>query len=432
MRTSALNPERARESRAVTLLVLALLVPFPSAADGGSSTIVEPPLIEATITEDAGSTAPPDASTTPLEVRSTDAGIANAVASTTQDVDAIARFLAGLPGPAGGPFAALEATPEWKAHAAAFNASWHRLEQQRLIPMREFQAQELTPKINGARPLVYLFGGPDALTANLLYPRAPVMVLGGLENPGYLIPDFANAPRKVISQALASLRVTLRGALLQSFFVTSQMGGHMRASPFRGVLPVILAEMARMGEHIRALDAVTIAPDGTAQVISRPEGNGPIGWRVTLEREGHIRHLYYIRLNLINASVSRYPEFFKFLETQGLPNVFLKAASFILHDNAFSIIRSYLLARSASVLQDDSGLPFRYFNNDRWNIVLYGTYSRPRLSFRNYRQADLDKAYADAPKRPLKFRTGYRHADPASHLILAIESARAGLPIGSP
>ena len=86
------------------------------------------------------------------------------------------------------------------------------------------------------------------------------------------------------------------------------------------------------------------------------------------------------------------------------------------------MIRDRILANSAAILQDDSGIPYRYFRPDVWKVQLYGDYQRPYGAFRWLEQPDLRKAYAAAGTRPLSVRVGYGYSKIPSNLLLARQS----------
>ena len=70
-------------------------------------------------------------------------------------------------------------------------------------------------------------------------------------------------------------------------------------------------------------------------------------------------------------------------------------------------------------MQDDSGIPYRYFDNASWNVQLYGQYQRPYGSFRWLEQPTLRKAYESGNAKPLSLRIGYGYSKIASNLLLA-------------
>ena len=65
------------------------------------------------------------------------------------------------------------------------------------------------------------------------------------------------------------------------------------------------------------------------------------------------------------------------------------------------------------LVQDDSGIPYKYFVDGKWNINLYGVYKRVLPIFRSYIQRDMIAAYNDSTKlitSNLPFGIGYNTA----------------------
>jgi len=60
-----------------------------------------------------------------------------------RDADDAARFIGGLPGKPGSPFATLEATSSWKEHSRRLDEAWHKTEGTLISGLREFQKEEL-------------------------------------------------------------------------------------------------------------------------------------------------------------------------------------------------------------------------------------------------------------------------------------------------
>ncbi len=335
-------------------------------------------------------------------------------------LDAEARFLAGLSSGTGGPFAALEETPAWRTHQTELNGMWTKLDTKRLAPMRAWAQAELWPRIEPARPLVYFFGGPDAISADVLYPEAPTMVLCGLERPGETAP-LDKLPAAEVENALVSLRRTIRTTVDVSYFITSRMGGDMIKSPLKGVLPVLFLFLSRNGEHLVDVAAISIDPaTGAVSEVPAPPETGVGGWRMHFRRSptDPVRELVYLRLDLSNTNAAKVPGFFTYLETLGTANAFLKAASYIMHDRTFSRARAHLLEHSSSVLEDDSGIPFKFLNTPDWELTYFGTYTPPKGQFVKAIQNEMLKAWTTAPKRPLPYKTGYAHSGADSHLLL--------------
>jgi len=98
----------------------------------------------------------------------------------------------------------------------------------------------------------------------------------------------------------------------------------------------------------------------------------------------------------------------------------------MLHRKEFSLIRNLVLENSGAVLQDDSGIPYRWFGSDLWKVQLYGDYDRPYGSFKYMEQADLRNAYKQPGTKPLPMHVGYGYRKITSNLLLAKRVAPAG------
>ena len=67
------------------------------------------------------------------------------------------------------------------------------------------------------------------------------------------------------------------------------------------------------------------------------------------------------------------------------------------------------------ILQDDSGIAYKFYDKAKWDITLYGTYEKPIPLFKDFYEADLFDAYKKSAK-PVDFRYGYNRK---SNFLLA-------------
>ena len=95
-----------------------------------------------------------------------------------------------------------------------------------------------------------------------------------------------------------------------------------------------------------------------------------------------------------------------------------------MHKPYFSTIRGVILKQSDVVVQDDSGIPYRFFHDNEWDVQLFGTYSEPIKLFSDWQQDDLKDAYAAPNIQPLGFGYGYRFKPDTSNLLLARRRAK--------
>jgi hypothetical protein len=113
------------------------------------------------------------------------------------------------------------------------------------------------------------------------------------------------------------------------------------------------------------------------------------------------------------------PNFMKFCEQQGSGVTLLKAASYLMHLDSFSQVRDFLLTRSKIIVQEDSGIPYRYFAKDKWDIRFYGRYIGPIDRFLKHGQLDLQKDANASRPPPLPFSFGYQWKPSQSAILVA-------------
>jgi len=347
-------------------------------------------------------------------------------AATPRDryADDLGRFLAGLPGQAGSPFGDLEKQPAWIEHRREMDRAWSGLEEASLPAMRAFQKQELCAPPITQSPAFYPFSGPDALMLTVFFPENPTYVMVGLEPAGDL-PTPKQLGRKNLEKYLASIRETIASELSRSFFITRQMDRQFRGQVTDGLFLPILDLLVRSNHTVLGFRYVRL--DGAGQIIERPAGYkapgriGNKGVEIDFRRDDDqsVHKLLYFSVNLSDNRLRENQPFLAFLAGLKRTATFLKATSYMIHKPEFSIIRERALSKSLAVLQDDSGIPYRFFAAPAWTVQLYGAYDRPYGSFRWLEQADLRKAYLASGTKPLDFRIGYGYGKVPSNLLFA-------------
>jgi hypothetical protein len=359
----------------------------------------------------AAAAAPPTASTTP---------------ATASTLDEQARFLSGLPVPATSPLAAWQATSDYRDHIHTMNVEWKKLSD-RLEKAAAWQQAELAPRIQGNRNLIYFFGGPDAAHAVKLFPDAPIYLLAGLEPVG-TVETLEKMKFSQVHTAIDGLSYGLRTFVAKSFFRTKEMQSDFQGHGIKGVLPQLYLMLSRSGATIDGTSYFEVDAKGVANEKAAGEkwGPGVPGVKVKFHfAEKAPQEMLYVRVNLFNDDLTKQPGFLVWARSFGPANSFLKAASFILHDPNFSKTRNLLLEVSGSVVEEDSGIPYRAFAKGEWDFTCFGKYMAPRDPFEKWYQKDLDKACTELPARPLPFMIGYRKLND-TFLLVASKKAVAG------
>jgi hypothetical protein len=253
----------------------------------------------------------------------------------------------------------------------------------------------------------------------------------GLEPVGTL-PEPPQVAGKNLEEYLAAVRDTVDSELSKSFFVTKEMDSQFRGQVTDGLFPPIVMLLARSGHTVLGYRYVRLDEQGGP--VDRPAGytttgryaNRGVQIDFRSDADQSVHKLFYFAVNLADDRVKENAPFLAFAAKLKGVTTYLKATSYMLHQPQFSWIRDKLLADSTAILQDDSGIPFRYLSARPWRLQLFGEYERPYGSFAWLEQPDLRKAYAAGPRKPLGFRIGYGFSRVPSNLQLAERPAQPG------
>jgi hypothetical protein len=341
-----------------------------------------------------------------------------------REIDDTARYLAGMQGNPGSPFISLEADKAWQEHRQLMDAAWARADEKLIRGLREFQRSELSGEPLEQHVLFYPFSGPDALTATLCFPKSPTYDLVALEPAGSL-PSLAELQKKNAADYLSGIRTTVASELGKSFFVTREMDRQFRGQITDGLLIPMSLLLVRTGHTLQGYKYIRLDEQG--KIVDRP-GNAHIdakyankGFVVEFQTDADksVHRLYYLSLNLDNNHLQGNTGFLAYVKALPPHTTMLKATSYMTHHAEFSAIRDLVIDYSAAVFQDDSGVPFHYFDSAHWNVQLFGEYTKPYGSFAWLEQPDLRKAYLAGGVKPLTLRLGYGFGKVTSNLLLA-------------
>jgi hypothetical protein len=339
----------------------------------------------------------------------------SARAAEAPTADDTARFLAGMMPSADSPLMALTKDPAWQRHARFFDSAFGQLEQRQMSRVRAWsEANIAAPKPT----MFYMFSGPDFLYANAFYPKATTYVLSALEPPGS-IPDLSRVPRGSVGAALSNVEHSLGSILSFSFFITKKMKVDLHEGQLNGALPLLYVFMARSGKTIKNVSTVALDDKGTAYFANEnPGGNAVRGVRIVFAgSDGVDRKLYYFSTDLSDSGV-RSSGFLKFCATLAPGNSLIKSASYLLHSGNFSTVRNFTLANSATIIQDDSGIPLSYYSARKWRFFPFGRYAGPISEFAHKYQQSYAELFQRA--QPLDFGIGYRWRSHESNLLLVV------------
>jgi hypothetical protein len=343
-----------------------------------------------------------------------------------QELTDDARLLAGMPPSSSGHLAAVAGKPEWRAWQREFDSQWTQATKDRFVHMADWRNRELKAATGACSTLMYPFSGPDILNAWLLFPDCERYVLFGLEQTGSL-PALDQLSPERLARLLDETRHALNDLLARNYFITRHMLADTASEELKGTLPLMAVFLVRTNAQLVSARELEIGEDGRLRprTGSSKDHTAAPALELVFVRPGRSpQSVIYFRAQAEDAAIDNRPGVLPFLQAQAPFATFLKSASYLLHGTQFSRIRDVLLKHSRLILEDDSGIPFRFLKSPEWTVTLYGKYSKPVKDFNYGFQPDMAKAYADKSNvKPLTFSFGYHWAEGAASVILAVRSA---------
>ncbi len=322
--------------------------------------------------------------------------------------DALAKFVAGIQTTE---YNSIQSKDFYKKYAKNVDNAWNRTNKSKIDSIKHWiQKHDITIP-SDTNTLFYPFSGPDFLYANAFFPYSKEYVMFGLEKTGS-IPDISNISDELLSAYLNQISYALRFINNKGYFVTKQMEKDLSNNGLDGTLHILLFYLARTNHKISDISYVHIDNYGSTHINKKniDYTNYVGGIKITFNENNSImkKTLYYFPINVSDDNIKKNMEFLYFITKLGAKNTYLKSGSYILFDKEFSLLRNLILNQSKKILQDDSGLPFRYIDKNKYEIRLFGTYSQTMKIFSSKYQKDLKKALnLEKRNKKLPFRIGY-------------------------
>lgn len=267
----------------------------------------------------------------------------------------------------------------------------------RLTPITNWNASNLKRNtLADTTSVFYPFSGGDFLHVNSLYPNANHYVMMAQESVGS-IPDFKKMDKTQSQEYIQAVDFILRDIYAKSYFITMNMIKDTKQSPVNGMLPVLLWSVSKTGHTIMNVEEVKVDDTGKKTYVPFTIGlTGAKAVRITFGNKatGVPKTLTYYSCDISNTGIEKDKALAGVLKNIPPSNCFVKSASYLMHYATFSTIRTTVLDKAVYLVQDDTGIPYAYFDKSKFKIELHGSYEKPIKDFsENLFQKDLAEAY---------------------------------------
>lgn len=294
-------------------------------------------------------------------------------------------------------------TIEYSEYQKNISQVWEQYAAKNLRAIAEWKKAHLNPGSSGH--LFYAYSGPDLLNALLFFPQMKEYTLAALEKPGN-IDSIEDMKKKNVVAELAEIQKTLKTFFKVNYFRTNEMKEDIRQNSFTSVSNLMFFFLSRLGYEIESFKAFELNKKGELEDKKNAKGYDH-GFEIMFRKPGEkeLKRVRYFRVNFFDDTFRKSP-FRLHIEQYKNFNVMLKAASYLMHETNSILIRNFLVSRADFILQDDSGIPIKYFSEKEWDFKYYGQY-RVLKMFLNVHQSKLARHLKENSAGALPFQYGY-------------------------
>lgn len=275
--------------------------------------------------------------------------------------------------------------------------------------MRKWACQELD-RAEGVT-VFYPFSGPDLPSVFQLFPDADRYVLVSTQKAEAPLRLGSFSKEELESYLVVFLKAwRFFGAL--GFFRTDDLEAVANARGIRlGMTGPLMAFAVRLGFEIEAVEPIRLDPNGNDVALRDGRPGEAETWdsvRLTIRKGERQILVDYVRMDLSDGWLEQVAVARKWVDRMAENPTLLKAASHHPQEPDFSILRSSILGKAPSIVQDETGIEYGALA-ESFTVRLYGRFTRPNPSFdRNFQRA-LAAAYRSAATvKTLPFRLGYK------------------------
>ncbi|MBK8891479.1 MAG: hypothetical protein IPN75_14460 [Dechloromonas sp.] len=295
-------------------------------------------------------------------------------------------------------FAGLDAPatdPAHKAFQQRAALAWASYDKQVGQPLAVWSKREVA--YAGGGTVFYPFSGPDFATVARVYPDAERYVLVAIQFAGQPArPENMNAVQRAEFERKFGGAWEKFGKL--GYFRTVDLNDDQRdRASGVGTTTILMAFAARLGYEVTGVAPLSFSADkGEWEAASTETKSRSV--RLFLQKAGRKATLDYVSLDLSDGALKAGEAHTVWIKHMAAQPVLLKAASHLLQQANFRVLRDALVAAAPIVVQDETGLDYKELSKIG-PVRLYGKFSQAHPLFTTTTQPALAAAYR-AEKSP--------------------------------
>lgn len=286
--------------------------------------------------------------------------------------------------------------------------------------------------------VVYPFGGGDLASALATFPEASEITTISLEPAGDIRP-VDRLPRDLLARELGVHRSHLERLFEKAHSRTDNLEKEAKTE-LPGEIVFDLAALVVHGDEPVSLRYFRLQPDGSVAYVTQADidaaktasarhalfANAELRFRKAGVANAPVRILRHVSFNLDDTHLKADPSLLGYLNARGKVATMTKAATHLLWDSHFNVLRAYLSDHTDWMISDSTGLPPRVATADGFVQDTYGVFDGPApFGAPDARDGDdLKRLFASQPRRDLAFRYGYPDKNGHAHLVVTRRASR--------
>jgi hypothetical protein len=288
------------------------------------------------------------------------------------------------------------------------------------------------------RVAVYPFGGGDLVSALATFPDATEITTISLEPAGDVRPIDGLAP-DFLAHELAVHRSHLERLFEKAHSRTDNLEREAKTA-LPGEILFALAALVVHGDEPVSLRYFRLQPDGSLVYLTQPDidrakkpgdrhalfANAELRFRRAGDAAAPVQILRHMSFNLDDAHLTADPSLLAYLNARGKVAAMTKAATHLLWNEHFTLIRGWLVDHTDWMVSDSTGIPPRVAGPAGFTQDTFGTFDGPS-PFGDPDRVDADdlrRLFATQPAHDLAFRYGYPDSHGHAHLIVTHRTPR--------
>ncbi|MFN3605471.1 MAG: hypothetical protein ACK4UJ_12255 [Leptonema sp. (in: bacteria)] len=266
----------------------------------------------------------------------------------------------------------------------------------------------------------YLLSGGDFFYFRLFYPEAENYFMFAMEKDGEF-PEIDKIEENQLRENLFAIEKVIHNLSYNTYLFSKTMNQFLNQDKLysiHGTLPIIIFFIGYFNGQI--VDVKKECFEFSNRLCLTP------GYSIQyIEENNKIKTVYYYSKKLVPQDANPNSSLDSLLNRYTNKGLFLKASIYLLHYQGYSKFAEYLLKNFQYIIQEDSGIPYRFIKQYGFKVQFYGRYiDTPKLTGQiSPFQKDLNIDFSKDAK-PLPFHFGYGTARQSgiSNLIFAYKN----------